>query len=126
MIDALIDQVRQGSEPILVPMSGSLKTSHSLEQKTANGSARMQDQWDTSNVLKVSVQETICTLHRRGWSRGRIARELGIDRETVSRYLLLAKPAISSPGSEEVTEVNRHFDRSADRPASLPVQEGAR
>ena len=58
-----------------------------------------------SNVLKVSLQETICTLHGRGWSRRRIARELGIDRETVSRYLLLAKTAISTPGSEEATEV---------------------
>jgi hypothetical protein len=28
-----------------------------------------------------------------GWSRPRIARELGIDRETVGRYLRLAKPA---------------------------------
>ena len=58
-----------------------------------------------SNVLKVSLQETICTLDGRGWSRRRIARELGIDRETVGRYLLLAKPAISTPGSEEATEV---------------------
>jgi len=38
-----------------------------------------------SNVLKVSLHETICTLHGRGWSRRRIARELGIDRETVGR-----------------------------------------
>ena len=58
-----------------------------------------------SNVLKVSLQEPICTLDGRGWSRRRIARELGIDRETVGRYLLLAKPAISTPGSEEATEV---------------------
>jgi transposase len=65
----------------------------------------MQDQWGMSNVLKVSLQETICTLHGRGWSRRRIARELGIDRETVGRYLLLAKPAISTAGSEEASEV---------------------
>src|SRR5258708_40367146 len=65
----------------------------------------MQDQWGMSNVLKVSLQETICTLDGRGWSRRRIARELGIDRETVGRYLLLAKPAISTTGSEEATEV---------------------
>ena len=65
----------------------------------------MRDQWGMSNVLKVSLQETICTLHGRGWSRRRIARELGIDRETVGRYLLLAKPAISTAGSEEASEV---------------------
>jgi hypothetical protein len=58
-----------------------------------------------SNVLKVSLQETICTLDGRGWSGRRIARELGIDRETVGRYLLLAKPAISTTGSEEAGEV---------------------
>ena len=58
-----------------------------------------------SNILKVSLQETICTLDSRGWSRRRIARELGIDRETVGRYLRLAKPAISIPGSEEASEV---------------------
>lgn len=48
----------------------------------------MRDQWGTSNVLKVSLQATIYSLHDRGWSRRRIARELGIDRETVGRYLL--------------------------------------
>jgi hypothetical protein len=59
----------------------------------------MQDQWGMSNVLKVSLQETICTLDGRGWSRRRIARELGIDRETVGRYLRLAIPAISTTGN---------------------------
>ena len=58
----------------------------------------MRDQWGMSNVLTVSVQATIYSLHERGWSRRRIARELGIDRETVGRYLLLAKPAISTAG----------------------------
>jgi hypothetical protein len=38
------------------------------------------------------------------WSRRRIARELGIDRETVGRYLLLAKPAISTTGDEGTGE----------------------
>jgi hypothetical protein len=70
-------------------------------KKQLRGTARMQDQWGMSNVLKVSFQETNCTLDGRGWSRRRIARELGIVRETVGRYLLLAKPAISTPGSEE-------------------------
>ena len=54
-----------------------------------------------SNVLKVSLQTTIYSLADRGWSQRRIARELGISRETVGRYLLLAqlvKPTISTPG----------------------------
>jgi transposase len=72
-----------------------------------------------ANQLKMVLIETILTLHRRGWSQRRIARELGIDRETVRRYLrseavpksaeapsgsaapgLEAKPAKAPPGSE--------------------------
>ena len=40
-----------------------------------------------SNVLKVSHQEAILSLHQKGWSRRRIARELGINRRTVKRYV---------------------------------------
>ena len=49
-----------------------------------------------ANQIKMALIETILTLHRRGWSQRRIARELGIDRETVKRYLRLEsapKPA---------------------------------
>jgi transposase len=54
-----------------------------------------------ANVLKVTIQTTICTLADQGWSQRRIARELQIHRETVGRYLReRAKPAISIPGSE--------------------------
>ena len=58
-----------------------------------------------SNSLKVSLQTTIYSLSDRGWSRRRIARELGIDRETVGRYLRLAKPAIPTTGLEGAGEV---------------------
>ncbi len=54
-----------------------------------------------SNVLKVSLQTTIYSLAQRGWSRRRIAKELGINRETVGRYLRLPKPAISAAGFED-------------------------
>src|SRR6266403_1574357 len=64
----------------------------------------MRDQWSMSNCLKVSLQTTIYSLDDRGWSRRRIARELGIDRETVGRYLRLAKPAISTTGLEGAGE----------------------
>ena len=64
----------------------------------------MRDQWSMSNSLKVSLQTTIYSLSDRGWSRRRIARELGIDRETVGRYLRLAKPAISTTWIEEAGE----------------------
>ena len=52
------------------------------------------------NQLKVDQQETIIRLKQRGWSARRIARELGYNRETVSKYLLTAKPATPSPGNE--------------------------
>jgi transposase len=68
------------------------------------------------NVLKVSLQQSIQVLHARGWSRRRIARELGIHRKTVAGYLdgpklctssTEADPAklpISTTGSEAVAE----------------------
>jgi transposase len=54
------------------------------------------------NELNVNLQHSILALSANGWSRRRIARELGINRETVGRYLRLAdpKPAISTLGSE--------------------------
>lgn len=58
-----------------------------------------------SNVLKVSLQTTIHSLEDLGWSQRRIARELGIDRETVGRHLRLrSKPAISTTGNAEGSE----------------------
>src|SRR5271165_879932 len=59
----------------------------------------MRDQWSMSNVLKVSLLAAIYSLDDKGWSRRRIARELGLNRETVGRYLRLAKPAISTTGT---------------------------
>lgn len=57
-----------------------------------------------SNQLQVAMIETIRSLRQRGWSQRRIARELGINRETVARYLHppppLANPAIAPPGSQ--------------------------
>ncbi len=55
-----------------------------------------------SNVLKVSHQETIRSLHEKGWSDRRIARELGINRRTVNRYW--AKCTIPPPGSADEEE----------------------
>jgi hypothetical protein len=54
--------------------------------------------------IKVSLQATIYSLQGRGCSRRGIARELGVDRETVGRCLLLAKPAISTTGVEGTDE----------------------
>lgn len=43
-----------------------------------------------ANQLSVVKVHSILTLHGRGWSQRRIARELGVDRETVARHLRLS------------------------------------
>ena len=65
------------------------------------------------NQLRLSQHQSILTLHKAGWSKRAIARELELNRETVSKYLRSEakppgevtagdeppKPAISTPGS---------------------------
>jgi transposase len=57
-----------------------------------------------ANLLKMAMIDTILSFHRLGWSNRRIARELGIDRDAVSRHIhqALANPkaAKAPPGSE--------------------------
>ena len=65
-----------------------------------------------ANELKMANIQSILTLNKRGWSNRRIARELGIHRDTVGRHLRLAsknaasdelggsKPAKAPPGSK--------------------------
>ena len=67
-----------------------------------------------ANQIKMAKIHSILTLHERGWSNREIARELGVHRETVGRYIRLAgrealggvpagsghsKPAKVPPGS---------------------------
>jgi transposase len=53
-----------------------------------------------SNLLKMAMVQSILSLHAQGWSQRRIARALGIDRETVRRYVQeLSKPANAPVGS---------------------------
>jgi len=58
-----------------------------------------------ANNLEAEMVSTIVTLHSKGWSKSRIARELGIDRGAVARHLKLmtaerdSKPAIPTIGS---------------------------
>ena len=54
-----------------------------------------------ANLLKMADVQAIVALFQQGWSKRRIARELGIDRETVARYTA-PKPAISHTGSEDL------------------------
>ena len=51
-----------------------------------------------ANQLKMAMVNAIMTLKQRGWSMRRIARELGVDRETVKRYVLSSSnPASNAP-----------------------------
>ena len=53
-----------------------------------------------ANQLKMAVVDAIITLKQRKWSNRRIARELGIDRETVKRHLWLARNG-SNPANDQ-------------------------
>jgi len=44
-----------------------------------------------ANQIEMAKVHSILTLHRRGWSNRRIARELGVHRKTVSRYVRALK-----------------------------------
>src|SRR5208283_1275753 len=61
------------------------------------------------NQLKMSQQQSIITLWQHGWSFRRIARELQLRRETVSKYVRqheteVSKPAKVPTGSTGVVE----------------------
>jgi transposase len=61
-----------------------------------------------ANVLKMAKVHSIQTLHARGWSQRRIARVLGVHRETIARYLRLAESgAHASPDSLNSPDQNR-------------------
>jgi transposase len=44
-----------------------------------------------ANRLKMAMIDSIVALHQRGWSNRRIARELGVDRDAVSRHIRQAQ-----------------------------------
>jgi transposase len=70
-----------------------------------------------ANELKVAKVLSIQALHAQGWSQRRIARELGIHRETVARYLgEPSKPATAPTGSVEGEEDSK--------PATAPPGSG--
>ena len=60
------------------------------------------------NTLKMAQSQAILGLLQQGWTHRRIARELGVNRETVSRYAkslnATSKPPISTPGPERDPE----------------------
>ncbi len=81
------------------------------------------------NELKLDLQQAIVRLQEKGWSRRAIARELGIHRETVGRYLrLCAKPASELPAGsarENEAEGTLAGHESADPAGLKPAQVAA-
>ena len=83
------------------------------------------------NQLNVSLQHSITTLAAKGWSARKIARELGVHRETVGRYLQSAapesKPAIPPIGSANPSDPNTAIppvgseEAAAPKPAIVPT-----
>jgi transposase len=50
-----------------------------------------------TNQLKVAMKQAIWSLKERGWSNRRIARELGLHRDTVARYVRQGPPKPANP-----------------------------
>lgn len=93
-----------------------------------------------ANQLKMAVVHTILTLKQGGWSQRRIARTLGINRETVGRYIHVrragpkpaseapirsggSKPAKAPTGSEAAERVEIPAGRSQCEPFAQIIQE---
>ena len=51
------------------------------------------------NELEMADVQAIIALHGRGWSDRRIARELGVHRETVARHVALWSAGVSKPAT---------------------------
>ena len=67
-----------------------------------------------ANQLMVAKVLSIKALHARGWSQRRIARELGINRESVARHLNVgSKPAKAPTGSEAEQEDQKSHEKAA-------------
>ncbi len=72
-----------------------------------------------ANQIKMATSASIIELYSRGWTQRRIARELDLNRETVSRHIRLHMAAASEPAIPPAGE-----DSAADsKPAILPTGE---
>lgn len=78
-----------------------------------------------ANLLKMAEQQAIAALIQQGWSQRRIARQLGIHRETVGRYARLARgqPADDpvGPDSKPAKVITGSGDGAAVQPAIVII-----
>jgi transposase len=75
------------------------------------------------NEVKMGVRDAILGLFGQGWTRRRIARELGVNRRTVARYVALAKKESKcttnpTPGADRPVEAE--FEGQAPAPPEFP------
>jgi transposase len=70
-----------------------------------------------ANQLGMALIDSIFTLHQRGWSQRRIARELGIDRETVAHHLRQGPPG-SKPANAPLGSA---AEGGESKPANAPL-----
>ena len=76
-----------------------------------------------ANHLKVAKVLSIQTLHDQGWSQRRIARELGVSRESVAKYLREhSKPAKAPLGSEDSKPAKAPLGSGEDPDRSKPAK----
>jgi len=83
-----------------------------------------------ANLLKMAKVQSILSLHAQGWAQRRIARELGIDRETVRKYLRQqlceAEPANAPTGSESSKPASLALVPAREpEPANAPIGNSA-
>jgi transposase len=74
-----------------------------------------------ANQLQMADIQCIMTLHGRGWSRRRIARELGIDRETVARHVRLLAAGQVVAGPNPANALAGTEAPTGPKPASAPI-----
>jgi len=81
-----------------------------------------------ANQLKVAMVHSIQTLRERGWSQRRIARTLGIHRETVARYLQLAGAGCGPPGDDSKPAKPAHGSEEGEEtaPSTAPDSKPAK
>ena len=70
-----------------------------------------------TNQLKMATVSAILTLLQRGWSQRRIARELGVNRETVGRYVEVARSQKASDMASGTGD--------ASKPTNAPIGSGS-
>jgi len=75
-----------------------------------------------ANITKVEIQQSIQILKSKGWSERRIAREMGVPRDTVKRYGVDSKctnPQTGKSGPVSHCEEHRYWNIAEKSPHGL-------